>query len=218
MNIYIADVKVLEDSKLFETIYRSVDLDRQKKVDKYRFQKDKILSLGAGALLKKGLRDIGITEASIAVTPTGKPYLENNKNCFFSLSHSGSKVLCAVAEVPIGCDIEEITDQSSEFMDRILAPEERQLFIGKSRDEQLELFYLLWTGKESYLKLTGEGITENLSEIALPVPFSGRDIRGRTVTFLEIPCTGQYKAAICAEGIHESNELQISNIHFYKTL
>ena len=173
-----------------------------------------MLSLGAGALLREALRDAGITGAVLAVTPTGKPYLKNNENFFFSLSHSGSKVLCAIAEVPIGCDIEEMNTPSSQIADRVLAPEERKLFIDKSRDEQREIFYTLWTGKESYLKLTGEGIVDNLNEISLRVPFESQTIRGRTVTFLDIPCGSDYKAAVCVEGIHEADELQIRNVRF----
>ena len=214
MRVYLADVKPLEDPEKFKKLYRSVDTARQKKVDGYRFQKDKMLSLGVGALLQKALRDVGLTGAKLAVTPTGKPYLEDNEGWFFSLSHSASKVLCVIAEVPIGCDIEEITTQPLQIMDQVLAPEERKLFIDKSRDEQEELFCMLWTGKESYLKLTGEGIVDNLYEISLRVPFGSQIIQGHTVTFLEIPCGSDYKAAICAEGIHEKDELQIRSVCF----
>ncbi len=214
MKVYIADIEALEDSEKFETVYRFVDAARRSKVDKYRFQKDKMLSLGVGALLHEALRDAGISEAKVAQTPTGKPYLENDDKWFFSLSHSGSKVLCATAEVPIGCDIEEMNSQSLQIMDRVLAPEEQKLFTDQSPDEQRDLFYMLWTGKESYLKLTGEGIVENLRESSIRVPFGSQIIRGRTVTFIEIPCGGDYKAAVCAEGIHESGELQIRSVHF----
>lgn len=214
MKVYIADIRAFEDPEKFETVYLSVDSARQKKIDRYRFQKDKMLSLGAGALLEKALKDAGITGTRLAVTPAGKPYLENNDQWFFSLSHSGSKVLCAIAEIPIGCDIEKINTLPIKIMDRVLAPEEQKLFVDKSPDEQRELFYTLWTGKESYLKMTGEGIVDNLDEIFIHLPFESQIIRGRTVTFMEIPCGNDYKAAVCIEGMHEADELQIQNIHF----
>lgn len=208
----MASIHALEDAEKFETLYRSVDAARKKKVDGYRFQKDKMLSLGAGALLQKALRNAGITGARLAVTQAGKPYLENNEKCFFSLSHSGSKVLCAVAETPIGCDIEEIMPQPFKLMNQIFTPEERNLFIDKSPDEQLKLFYTLWTGKESYLKMTGEGIAENFHDISIHVPFESQVIRGQMVTFLEIYCDSEYKAAVCVKGMYQANELQIRNV------
>jgi 4'-phosphopantetheinyl transferase len=212
MKVYIADVHTLEDAGKFETLYQLADAARKKKVDGYRFQKDKMLSLGAGVLLQKAFRDAGITGARLTATPTGKPYLENYEKYFFSLSHSGSKVLCAIAEIPIGCDIEEMKPQSFKLMNRIFTPEERNLFTDKSPDEQLKLFYTLWTGKESYLKMTGEGIAEIFHDISIHVPFESQVIRGQIVTFLEIPCDSKYKAAVCVKGMLKENELQFRNV------
>ena len=111
-------------------------------------------------------------------------------------------------------EFEEINTQPLQIMDQVLSSEEQKLFIDKSWDEQRELFYMLWTGKESYLKLTGEGIVDNFYEISLRVPFGSQIIRGHTVTFLEIPCGSEYKAAVCVEGIHEEGELKIQSIFF----
>ena len=64
MKVYIADIEALEDSEKFETVYRFVDAARRNKVDKYRFQKDKMLSLGVGALLHLSLIHIFTTEVA----------------------------------------------------------------------------------------------------------------------------------------------------------
>lgn len=212
MNVYIADVKTLDDPEKFASAYQSVDAARREKVDRYRFHKDKMLSLGAGVLLRKALGDAGVNRAKLAVTETGKPYLENTGHCYFSLSHSGSKVLCAVADVPIGCDIEEITPPSWRVMDLVFSPEERALFADKGSDERRDLFYTLWTGKESYLKMTGQGIADDLQAISILVPFGRQMIRGRTVTFFDIPCGNDYKAAVCVEGIHDAGALRFRSV------
>lgn len=214
MNVYLADVVSLEDPEKFDTLYRVMDPVRRKKIDRYRFHKDQRLSLGAGALLQKALCDASLTGARISITPTGKPCLKDDENCFFSLSHSGSKVLCAIAEVPIGCDIEEITTQSLQLMDQVLAPDERKLLTHQTEDKQEELFHILWTGKESYLKMTGEGLVDHLDDISVRIPLGTQVVQGQSVTFLEIPCGSNYKAAICVKGVHEAGELQIQNIYF----
>jgi 4'-phosphopantetheinyl transferase len=39
---------------------------------------------------------------------TGKPYFPDRPDIFFSLSHTSTHVLCAVASTPVGVDIEAI--------------------------------------------------------------------------------------------------------------
>ena len=56
---YVANVEELNNSALFERLYALVPEHRQNKIDRMRFEKDKRLSLGAFALLQKGLRGLG---------------------------------------------------------------------------------------------------------------------------------------------------------------
>jgi len=51
IKVYVADVGQLMDEKLFQHLYKCVSAGRREKVDRMRLDKDKRLSLGAGALL-----------------------------------------------------------------------------------------------------------------------------------------------------------------------
>lgn len=88
----------------------------------------------------------------------GKPYFKNLP-WFFSLSHSGEYVFCAVSEKEIGADIQMCKPLKNHHLEkRYFTEREQQLLEEKSEKERQNLFYRLWTKKEAYGKLTGDGI------------------------------------------------------------
>lgn len=90
----------------------------------------------------------------------GKPYFANFP-LFFSLSHSGDFVFCAVSEREIGADLQEETDADWETLSR-------RFFSVRERERlSKELFFRIWCRKEAYAKLTGEGLAASLGT---PVP------------------------------------------------
>ncbi|MCL2587995.1 MAG: hypothetical protein FWD84_01155 [Oscillospiraceae bacterium] len=101
-------------------------------------------SLFAYALLAYALdQDVSFDTRSIIYTETGKPYLPGHP-VHFSLSHSKTHALCAVAGFAIGCDIETHRPVSERLKQRILGTEKA------SAD-----FFTHWTLKESNYKLCG---------------------------------------------------------------
>ncbi len=114
--IYIASTKSLEDAGTFSALYKTVPKYRQKKIDSYKEEKDKRLSLGVGLLLSIALRDAGIDENSLELyhADNGRPCFKGHPEINFSLSHSEERVMCAISEQPVGCDVEFITKDSNE--------------------------------------------------------------------------------------------------------
>lgn len=86
----------------------------------------------------------------------GKPYLLSAPQ-HISLSHSGSLAVCAIADIPVGVDIETPRRVDRRIAKRILSPEEYRDDI--SSGELLRK----WVVKESRLKLTGEGLAGSMS-------------------------------------------------------
>ena len=208
IKVYWADAAPLADPSVFSFYFHLMDEERQRKIEGFRFEKDRRLSLGAGILLKKALENEGIADARLSLTERGKPYLAHYPDLFFNLSHSGRKVLCAVGHIPVGCDIEEIGEAPLQIVPRIFS-EEEQACLKKSDSESLSRqFYRLWTGKESFVKMSGEGIG-HLTSFSVELPFHTQKIRGRTVTFFEIPCGGAYQGTLCAEGRLGMDEIEV---------
>lgn len=129
----------------------------------------------------------------------GKPYLQTKENLsemFFNLSHSGDYVICAVSEREVGADIQKMQMQGTKRLaNRFFSEEERKLLQSCDRSEhRLELFYRLWTRKEAYGKLTGEGITASIDK-----DFS--DLKAdwmRSLIWEEFDELSGYKIACCA--------------------
>ena len=115
--IYIASVKSLQDKEVFDRFYNIVPEYRRKKIDAYSELKDKCLSLGAGLLLSKAVKDSGFdeTELDYAYRESGMPYFKNAKEIFFSLSHSNERVMCGISSNPIGVDVEFIKDKQMDY-------------------------------------------------------------------------------------------------------
>lgn len=131
----------------------------------------------------------------------GKPYFENIP-LFFNLSHSGEYVLCAVSSREVGADIQKI--QSADVMKlakRFFSePECLVLERCESAREQQGLFFGLWSRKEAYGKLTGEGIAAAL----------GKDMRSADaesdVEWLDVPPPEGYALAVCRKTLSRGEQ------------
>lgn len=124
----------------------------------------------------------------------GKPYFQNLP-FFFNLSHSGDYVLCALSEQEIGVDIQrQAALRDIRIADRFFSESEKALIAGCiTEEERQSCFYRLWTRKEAYGKLTGEGIAAVLKKDfgALGAEWM------REILFEEMDYPAGYKIAVC---------------------
>ena len=118
--------------------------------------------LGAGLLLTKVLKEHGAAPEEVYYDTGGKPRHEKVK---FSLSHSGELVALALSDSgEVGCDVEKIREVPENVI-RIFS-EKEQAALNELTDERKKHFFRLWTMRESYLKMTGEGLS-GMGKIAL---------------------------------------------------
>ena len=139
---------------------------RQQKVLSFRFLIDRVLSAKAYLLLCQGLRQkYGITEMpSFDYVGHEKPILHGFPDIHFNLSHCRRGVLCVIDDEPVGCDIEEIEPQLDLDLVNHCFNEHEAASITSS-DNPCIAFTRLWTMKEAALKLTGEGISDDLPSL-----------------------------------------------------
>jgi len=198
--IYMLDM-TLPEEKISDGLFKEAQClsqQRQKKIRALRFGKDRLLSLGAGILLKIGLERYGISEreAVICLGEHGKPYLRDYPNLHFNLSHSGSMVMAAFSDVPVGCDVEKIGEARLPVAHRFFAPEElKRLEQAPPGEERNRLFFRFWTLKESVLKATGNGMTLPMDSFTI-IPGEPVSICGGTYDFCEYNLP-EYQAALC---------------------
>ena len=144
--------------------------ERAARAGRFRFEKDRLLCLGAGFLMMEAL---GIrNEAKIRYGENGKPYLPGGPA--FNLSHSGAWCILALGNgETIGADIEEINEKHTDIAPDVYTAAE----IRWMREDPVNRFFRLWTWKESVMKATGLGM--NLAPLTFEVlPFAeGKGIR-----------------------------------------
>lgn len=88
----------------------------------------------------------------------GKPYQRTIPGLYFNYSHSDVLVACGVAGEEIGVDIQEVR-HNVKIRERVYCQEEMQEDAAYDNDE---FFAEIWAKKESYLKLTGEGMRREM--------------------------------------------------------
>ena len=156
----LASVEALRDPALFARGLASVSEQRREKVARLRAEGARCLSLGAALLLDRLLADADLPPAgAFAFGERGKPYLPDRPNVHFSLSHSGSWVLCALSEAEIGCDAEGPRHCDLALARRFFHPDETAWLLSLPPREQDAAFRRLWTLKESYVKAVGLGLS-----------------------------------------------------------
>ena len=98
-NIYLFNAKELSDTAKYERALPYLSAERLKQLSRLKHQEDKLRCVAAGYLLRRALAsfDIDAANAVYRLGEFGKPYLLDN-DIFFSISHSGNAVICAVSD------------------------------------------------------------------------------------------------------------------------
>ena len=162
------------DEQQYAEMYRAVDEERRARADRFRYEDDRRRCLCADMLARRMLaKASGKAPDQIAFTIGYKGKPSANVPFYFNVSHSGLYVLCAVSEKPIGADIEQIKPFRTGMVARYFTKDEAAYIWGDTTPtaetvidpEICTRFYRTWTAKESYVKMTGTGISTDLTQI-----------------------------------------------------
>ena len=199
--VYKLNTKMLEDSETFFSFYEKLSAKRRQKIDGYRMKKDKMLSLGAGILIDKGLETFGLREANVRIAEGtyGKPYFPDYPDIHFNVSHSEKMVIAVFADVEVGCDIEYVDSVDLKLAERFFCKPEYEFIMGHQEQERKEAFYRIWTIKESFMKAVGSGMMLPLDKFCIKI---GGNIQveqhyNNEEYGIEDWKEGEYHAALC---------------------
>ena len=174
--IYINDDLDAFSIQKTEECIENLPLQRREKALKFRHELGRKQCVLAYLLLCNGLKsEYGITEMpDFEYGEHGKPSIIGHPDIHFNLSHCKTAVACAISDTPIGIDIESIRDAKESVIRYAMNDDEARQILSSS-NPALE-FTKLWTRKESVLKLTGEGINDNMKSVLSP-----DNLRGITI-------------------------------------
>lgn len=159
---YVAEIDGLQDPKENPQLLDIFPENRRKKILSCRRKNNRLQSYGASLLLHRILNEHGKSMGDVFYSETGKPMIEG---IFFSISHSANRVMCAVSSETVGCDIEKIKEgehleqRLEKVAKRFFSEHEVRKLEHVSEEERKSAFYQIWTMKEGYVKMTGEGLT-----------------------------------------------------------
>lgn len=207
VHVYALNIASLPDPLDAPEMLDGIWPERREKALRQRESLKRKQSAGASLLLKWVLRQRGFESKALRYGDKGKPFVEG---ICFSLSHSGDMVICAVGDKPVGCDIERTAQARKKVAERFFAPEEIEYLHSFSGDTLDREFFRLWTMKESYIKMTGEGLK-------LPLGSFYVDIGGDLSVFRDgFPCACHVKEyslescclSICSEDAEFSETIE----------
>ncbi len=158
VELYLIHTEFLNDEHIFHRKLHQVSDKRRKKVLECKTREDKKRSLAAGLLLEEILKSKGYSPEQVEMDKAGKLYLPGVDDFFFSLSHSGEYAACGVCDVPVGVDIQKKRETKANIARRFFCRQEAERIERQPKEMRADMFFRYWTGKESYLKLTGQGI------------------------------------------------------------
>ena len=142
----------------------------QHRITRYKKPIDYWRSLLGHLSTKIIIRDtygIPISKQRHSVTNYGQPFIQSKQEIHYSISHSGSWVTSAVANIPIGIDIEAIGKHVNSIITNFLTKNELQYINTFQQPDIVSKATQLWTLKESYSKGLGTGLSEGFNTLEL---------------------------------------------------
>ena len=168
MKWYKYDIRELTDKEYYKW-YSLMSVEKQHRVDRFRFEDDKKRTVVGEMLVRKAISDwcnVAVEDVIFDYEEYGKPYAVG-LNVEFNISHSGDIVVCAIDSYPVGIDVERIRPIDLKVAERICTDDEllyifghkptEQDFIYTTDMEMLTRFFEIWTKKEAYFKWMGTG-------------------------------------------------------------
>lgn len=235
---YYIDVTQFEDRNLYREKLRLLSPCRQQKTAQLKLEKDRQRSLGAGIALDHALKIYGrgLRERDMEYVfgAWGKPSFRDYPEIHFSLSHSGDYALCSIGECPVGNDIERIRPGRLKVAERFFTARELGFLYGRtdegtkniqevcagsamghkgiSEEEVTKRMFRIWTMKESFLKVTGRGMTLPLKDFSVivdaerdraRVEYGSDNVSYHMKEYEDIP---GYRAAVCCQAGSQAAE------------
>ena len=155
----------LFDAHAVEECLKWLPTEQAERITGFSNLSRKIEAAASYSLLVEMLQSKGLLEElpSIEYAEGGKPYIKNYPKLHFNLSHCRRYVAVAIHSSPVGVDIECRRKVSQSLIRRVCSEDEQQS-IAVAQEPDME-FLRLWTCKEAYLKYTGTGIVDSLTNI-----------------------------------------------------
>ena len=186
IKLFLFEVNDMNEDILLDKM-SLLSYEEKEKVSKYKYNKDRALSLAGRLLLlcfanrykSDDYSDVNyiddldefdernINDLSIEYDSNGKGFIKNRENLYYNISHSGNISACVLSDVPVGVDIQNIRKVNEKIARRFFGEKDCEyIFDSKdcSEEEMNKKITYVWSAKESFVKLTGRGIAGGMDD------------------------------------------------------
>ena len=173
----------------FDSLMPLVFSEKQERIKQFRFFQDARNCLLGDILARSEIcraTSLANSQLEFSKNAYSKPFLVNSSHIHFNISHSGCYVACAVADEPVGIDIEIIKPVDLKIAERFFALDEARYVMDGNHTFR---FYDVWTKKESRIKWEGKGLSKPITSFSV---FDSDE--QETITYHEV---FQNEEAIC---------------------
>ncbi len=198
-DIYILNVSECENELI--SLLPFISEKRRQLAENLRHKKAALFTIASEAILARSL-SLSLP-CPYQTDQKGKPFISGCKH--FNISHSGDFVVCAVSNAEIGVDTELVPRMTSHIMHKFLSPAEINQFKALPESAQNAFLCEKWVRKESYLKLSGEGLRKSPASLC----FEGDKLLENSQIFCRcFNLTDEQLLAVCSK-----KELKITIHH-----
>ena len=178
IHVICCDIGHMDEDE-YRRLFDASPAERQERARRYVRQEDKVRCVTAHALVRYAVeKALNLSEFTVERDEWGKPHIQGREDFHFNLSHSGSWVVIAYGESPVGVDVERIRmDSGKENIARRHFTREEQEYVFSAGEENGERFFEIWTAKESYLKYLGTGLRRSLNSFSVVTDGTGLGVR-----------------------------------------
>ncbi len=187
---------------------------RSFEADKNKLDHKKKLKQSVEVLLKKALAEYNVDycEAELSYNSYGKPYLRNHSDVHFNISHCHELAVCAIGNDELGIDAENIREYSPRVVKRVFSEREKKIL--ENAENKEEMFFRIWTLKESFVKALGIGISYPMKSCEFLIDDNGFTASGCDgYLFSQIILNNKFICSLCYKklAVQENKLYRISN-------
>ncbi|MCD8330188.1 MAG: 4'-phosphopantetheinyl transferase superfamily protein [Lachnospiraceae bacterium] len=159
VQVYVADLTEWMECGMPAEAVKCLSAERRERWEKQSGSVSTLQSAAAELLLRCALREQEIPAPIPWLWEReegGKPFLRGLSGVFFNLTHSGQYAACALADGPVGVDVQKVSERERGAVVRRFCREEAAEI--ERAGNPAEAFCRIWTAKEAYLKMRGTGL------------------------------------------------------------
>ena len=167
IDVVIVEIKTELTKNTLDVFLPLVSTEKQNRIKQFCFFRDARNCLLGDILVRNEIcRITGLRNEQIVFSTSeyGKPFLVNDYDIHFNISHAGDYIACAISNEPVGIDVEVIRVPDFRIAQRFYSPDEMEYVM---EDKCKYRFYEIWTKKESRIKWEGKGLYKSLASFSV---------------------------------------------------